>query len=326
MQTRRLMAAGLALSASLCSGVVRADEASSKRAQQLFDEAFALLDAGKPAEACPKFRESLATEASVGALLNVADCEKTDGNLVKAAEAYRSALGMNSSTSDPERRKAIEEQAARELSSIEGKLGRLRVRVTPESAKASVSVDGAAVVIDAPNEIIAGSHTLTIRAEGFRDETRTLDVVARKEADVKVVLTPIKKAEPPLVPVAPEADSLVVPAIIVGVVGVAGLAVGGGLIAAAAGKADEISALCGPDAAPPSCPNGDPTAANALSSEGETLATGAYIAFGLGGAALATSVTLIIVDASASATPKPEMKVKANMSPGAAGLSLEGTF
>ncbi len=78
------------------------------RADTLFQEAITLLDQGRWQEACPKFRESLAAEASVGTLLNVASCSVREGSRRQAAREYRRVLELNAATDDPERKRSVE--------------------------------------------------------------------------------------------------------------------------------------------------------------------------------------------------------------------------
>src|SRR5690349_18122776 len=95
--------AWIAASAAIAS-FARDAAADAKRAARLFDEALELADANRWDAACPKFRESLEAEASVGAQLNVAKCSERAGLLLQAEREYGALLELNRSTRDPERR------------------------------------------------------------------------------------------------------------------------------------------------------------------------------------------------------------------------------
>src|SRR5688572_18404856 len=62
-----------------------------KRADQLFQEGRALVEAGKFVEACPKFEESQQLDPGLGTLLNLAACYEQVGMLASALTAFNSA-------------------------------------------------------------------------------------------------------------------------------------------------------------------------------------------------------------------------------------------
>ena len=77
---RPLAALMIALAAfATTSTPARADPATVARAQALFDEALALMKAGKYAEACPKLEESDQLDPGMGTEYRLAECYESDG-------------------------------------------------------------------------------------------------------------------------------------------------------------------------------------------------------------------------------------------------------
>ncbi len=61
-------------------------------ANQLFDEAKALLEANKISEACGKFEASFDADPQLGALMNLADCLEQDGRVASAYGRWADAI------------------------------------------------------------------------------------------------------------------------------------------------------------------------------------------------------------------------------------------
>jgi tetratricopeptide (TPR) repeat protein len=62
-------------------------------AERLYNEGRALMDAGKPVEACEKFEQSLAKDPrQVGVIMNLALCNERAGKVATALRLYREAL------------------------------------------------------------------------------------------------------------------------------------------------------------------------------------------------------------------------------------------
>jgi hypothetical protein len=149
-------------------------------AEQLFDEARALVKEHRWAEACPKFEASLRADAAAGTRLNLANCYEHTGKLASAWGLYREAIETATSSGDIERRDFAQQRAA----ALEPRLPRLAVSVsrkppvgfvvTRDGTKIDAGALGVALYVD------PGSHDITASAPGFESATQTVTLVESK--------------------------------------------------------------------------------------------------------------------------------------------------
>ncbi|MFO0617944.1 MAG: hypothetical protein U0414_35465 [Polyangiaceae bacterium] len=196
----------------------------------------------------------------------------------------------------------------------------------------------------APHALSKGAHTLEITVDGAAPHKKSIVVREREKRrelsfslgvneddDARHAFSLLDPDSPPR---AKRSPSLVLPAVLTGVGGLALAATGAILLGMAANQADRITELCGD--APPACKGSaaDRSAANDLSRSGKALeiAGGSFAAVGAAG--VAVGVTLLLVDAgrrgpSPDGPPDPS---KGALVPGAwlapteGGLWLRGTF
>lgn len=304
----------------------RPGEVEPLRAQQLFDEALTLADQNRWAEACPKFRESLTADAGVGTLLNVAFCSSREGKALDAAREYRRVLELNEKTADAERRRVVEGQAKQALKELAARLARVTFVVSPVRPDLRLELDGVSRKPGAAIEVEIGDHVAVVQAEGFRRSEVKVHLVGGQDATIPIALSLLddKTAKKPEVVARSGASGLLTAGWITGLVGAAGLTTGAALVSVAADRASEIRDECGAGAAPPNCPLGSASVANELASEGQALAIGGYVSFGVGGAAVATAVALFLVDATQPA--EAPVAVSFTLAPEAVGVSFGGRF
>lgn len=283
------------------SGVLAASDAHAGTPEE--DARQALME-GLEAEknggsGCEKFRVALGLIRELGPLLKVKECDLREGKLV-AAKGKLTELIANWREAD-----GNVEKFKAELAEVERKLARVSVALATDApAGVRVRIDGNAVAVPTVDlELDPGEHEMLVEVPG-RPLTRTLLDFAEGERPSIVVPQKAESGPDPKPPIedADGGSGLLIGGITLSAVGGVGLVVGGVLIGLASGKSDEIATLCGEDTPPPAC-DGDPALANALVSEGETFATGAYVGFGIGGAALATGLILAIVGATSSSQP-----------------------
>lgn len=153
-----------------------------KRADALFTEGRALVDAGKFSEACPKFEESQRLDPGLGTLLNLAACYESVGRLASALTAFRSAEEQARAAGPSEKKR--EQAAADRARSLESRVARLTITLAAGDRPAGFAVtrDGVRVpALDFGRRIAVDPGTVVIEAtapghDPFHTEV-TVDVV-----------------------------------------------------------------------------------------------------------------------------------------------------
>lgn len=164
------MLAAIPFAALLSSSVARADAA----AEALFEEGRKLAQAGRFADACPKFEESLRLQPGVGTEFNLADCLEHTGKTASAWGHYRSVLAAAKLAGQTAREKVVQERIAH----LEPGLCRLRIHVE-NGPGVTVERDGAPVgegQWDTAVPIDPGEHSIVAKAPGKVGFKRTVDV------------------------------------------------------------------------------------------------------------------------------------------------------
>jgi hypothetical protein len=80
------------------------------------------------------------------------------------------------------------------LAEARSKIGTIHLALTPATAKATI--DGK-VAAAADVRVKAGTHTITIEADGFQPAEKSVDVTAKATIEVEAVLAPIAGGAPP---------------------------------------------------------------------------------------------------------------------------------
>ena len=170
--------------------------AVSPAAEALFQDGRRLMAAGKTAEACARFAESYAQEASSGTLLNLALCHQTEGKTATAWAEYRTAARLARGQGREDRARAAEEKVA----ALEPKLARLTLTasapvpgLTVASEAGSLDEGGLGVAMP----IDPGVHAVKASAPGHRPWMATLEI---KEAEQRTLEIPPLEEEPKPLP------------------------------------------------------------------------------------------------------------------------------
>jgi hypothetical protein len=148
------------------------------RADTLFHEAKQLVDAGRYAEACPKFSESVRLASGIGVTLHLADCYERTGRTASAWTEFREAERLAREKSDTRA-----DLAHTRVRALEPKLRRLTIEVAPAAAPASseMRMDGELLPREQWNVALAVDpvdHLITLRAPGRAERTLTAHVQA----------------------------------------------------------------------------------------------------------------------------------------------------
>lgn len=184
----------------------RADgpETDPRVAQSLFDDGRVLMEAGRYAEACPKFADSHRLDPAGGTLLNLALCHELEGRTATAWTEFREALSI----AVRDQRKDREELAELHIATLAPKLTRLAV-VVPQglaSRDPEITLDRSRLPSAAWNTPIAvdpGAHRIVVTARGVpRWETSAATGDAGQTLTVEVpFLEPVPAdapSEPPM--------------------------------------------------------------------------------------------------------------------------------
>ncbi len=324
---------------------------ASARADALFAQGKASLEAGDYAHACPKLQESYGLDPAPGTLLALALCHEGVGLTATAWREFRTAA--EGATRDG---RADRAQFAREhMAKLEPKLSRLTL-VVPADAPAgtTVELDGALVArgdLGKASPIDPGHHMLAARAPGRKPWSGTVDLGSEHDAQTVTVgpLVPEGAAAPavgaaPVPALAsapasppPDAQNAEAPApppdetpsqatwkrpagLVVAGVGVVALGVGTYFGLSAISKSNDAKKNCSPS----SCTDGGAVSEN---NDAKTAATISDVTIGVGIAAVAVGAYLFLTaPSSAPSVPSSAMRVAPFFGPQRAGLAFEQTW
>lgn len=280
------------------------DIKSNDQADVLFHKGKASFDAGKVDEAYALYQSAWAIKQTHDIAGNLAQAELKLGKTRDAAEHLAFALAHFPPSLQSDRRDGLKKV----LDGLRQQLGVLHIKLSVTEAK--VTMDGRVLGAAQPLDEVfvgVGSHTVVAELPGYTTATTTVQATAGSSQDVNLVLVkpaPVPEGEPPKKtredPKPPVASAGPSPLLILasGVLGVAGVAAGIGLTAAANGKSTDADALGAK--LPGSACAGTPAAAfaadcTALSStlgEQSTRRNAAFVSFAAGGAFALVAVGL----------------------------------
>jgi hypothetical protein len=327
---RSQLAAVAALSslvALFSSARAHAQSAEDKAAAEAaFEEGKRLMTAHAFAEACPKFAESIRRDPGIGTMLGLADCYEKNGQTASAWAEFREAAALASRKGD--KREALARDNA---SRLEALLSKILVRVPPNADMQGLAVKRDGVELgralwDEAVPVDPGVHSISATAPGFKEWQTTVEAAATR--GVQTVTIPHLEPAPavssvapalaaPLQPAAPQVDhgstQRLAGALAAGA-GVIGIAVGSVLGIVAKSKLDQSNADNHCDATD-AC---DGTGLS-LRSSAESAATGATVAFVVGGVLVAGGAVLWFT------APRPE-SAHVGLAPSPRGLTLVGEW
>jgi hypothetical protein len=274
-------------------------------ATALFDDGRKLMTQHRYAEACPKLAQSERLAPSGGTLINLAECYEHTGQTASAWAAWKDAAARANAAG----KASAEKSALLRAAAVEPTLSKLTITVATDSDVAGLQVrrDGVPVGhsdLGAALPVDPGTHVVEASAPKKKAWSGKVEVAA-KQTDARVTVSLIDEVEaappPPaasaqmsapmqasLPPAETSAGSTQkTVAIVIGGVGVAGLAIGTVFGLQAKSKNDEAlqsqncrtSKLCSPTGL-------------SLTDDAKGAATASTIAFAIGGAAVATGAIL----------------------------------
>ncbi len=247
LQTVRWVAA-VPLAWALVAGPVYGQPQDSERAataEALFRQGKALMDEGSYESACPKLEASHRMDPAVGTLLNLAICLEKTNKTASAWANYLRAAGMARVRGQVDREQYAREQAA----ALEPRLTRIAFAVDELAIVDGFVVKRDGIVQESTtwateSPVDPGTLVITASAPGKNEwrttvevsgegKTFTIDIPVLEDAPPEPAPAPVEpvvpaqiQPTPPPPPVSSNGDTQRTFGIIVGGVGLAGLAVG----------------------------------------------------------------------------------------------------
>jgi hypothetical protein len=326
---RLVLTGAIAVSVCLVPAVARAQD----RAEALFREGRAALDAKHYDEACPKLAESQKLEPGAGTLLALALCHEGQGKTATAYNELRdaAALGRKNGRAD------LASAADKHASVLEASLAKLVVQ-TPEGTAYDIRCDDEAL----PRERIGiafpvnpGEHRIVASAKNKTDRSYvvrligagTVEIVVDRLDDAPVAVAPAPVARPaahvtPLTEPPPaDAESghgtgqRVLGYALVGL-GVAGLGTGAYFGGRAISEHSDANRGCSTTP----CPD-----ASSANDRARSSLNASIVSVTVGTAAIGVGAILLLTAPSSPAT-KRTARVLPDAGPSRAGLTVVGAF
>jgi hypothetical protein len=326
-------------------GIARAD--TKEEARRHFDRAVELVDDGQLEGALVEFQRSYDLTQHFAVLYNIGQVLVSLARPVEAYDAYQRYLAAGGSLVPSARRTEVEKEMARQ----KARIATLDVRGLPEGA--SLRVDGKEMgkaPLAAPLRVAVGKHVVAASAEGYAATTTEVTVAGEDYKVVSLVMTknavqaapaaaPVASLATPVspppvapalgaplvieAPAAPPArepmSKLRIAGIVMGAVGVAGLAAAGGFWLAA--KSRHEDALTANDS--------DQDRAESLQSEAEGFVKATNISLVAGGTLVGLGVAAFFLGAPKAPAPVGtgvQAYVLPSVGVGTAGLCAGGTW
>jgi hypothetical protein len=290
--------------------------AEGSPAEAAFREGRTLMAAGDLQKACEKFAESQKLEPAAGTLLNLAECQDKRGLSASAWRTYTLASKAAVERGRADWKKLADERAAG--------LAKVVPHVTFVASKADVAAglvveqDGERVPANQQIEVDPGLHRVEATMDG--KSTFTSSFTLKNGDDAKVTITPTRPEPLEATTEGPRDGSKQrTIGLVVGGIGVAGLAVGAasGLVAMSAH--DDAKSKC--TTYPTGCPSdGSGTEAN---DKAKTFATVSTIGFIAGGVLAAGGAFLFFTAPKRSETG---LRVAPVVGQNGTGLFVDGRF
>jgi hypothetical protein len=308
------------LFAGLCCGALvaaafpaaAADDVRSARADALFRQGEALLESGKVDAACTKLEASEAWQNGLGTLLRLADCYERAGRNASAWHTFLEAQAVAQAKKDPERERA----AAERVTALTPKLARVVFVVPATSRVPGLSVQLGPNTIPASSwgliiPVDAGTQRISAFAKGYRPFSSTLEVSREDGREYRVT---VPMLEPAPEPTASRRSAFRSAGVVTGSVGLAGI--GAGAVFSALSKSADDANTCAHGVI--QC---TPTKSGGMSySEAST------VSLAVGGALLATGITLFVLAPSPDNDERHALRVAAHVAGNGGRLQLEGAW
>jgi tetratricopeptide (TPR) repeat protein len=307
----RLLAVVCMMHVTSAASVARADETNAT-AEELFQQARALVDAGNYAEACPKLEQSQKLEPAVGTQFNLADCWEHVGRTASAHAMFLHVASIARAAGKFERERSARERA----NAIEPKLARVKLAVRATAPGLELRIDDAPIEKarwGEPFPIDPGHHVLRATAPGRTAWETRVTTAERSTAETTIpeLIDPSPPPQPP--PPPPPSSTQRNVALVTGGAGIVALGVGAVAGAVALSKRSTAESQCPSDTFHFRCPTEEGTAAWNSSTSAGDVSTIAFIAAGV-----------LVAGAAVLWLTSPSARARAGAS--LSGIRIEGSF
>lgn len=288
--------------------------AAPREAQEQFEQGRALVKAGKPAEAIPKFLASIAAEPTLAALLNLADCYEKTGKLASARARFEQAQEL-ARDKDPVRA----DEARKRAELLAPRVSMVTLIPPPKVEGVRVWVDGVEVPSSAwgvPRPFDAGPHEVVSQDARGKRKVGTVEVpvsAARLTFPIDAepepatagpsgpVVAPPQSAAPPPdrgEPKTSDGGTLRTVGVVVGATGLVAIGVGAVTGVIALGASSDLKSAC---STYPQCPTGQRGELTDLDDRARSFGTISTVTF-ISGAVLLAVGTVMFLAAPKSTT------------------------
>lgn len=182
---RRLLGlSAFAFALTLAAGAVAQSDEDRARAREQFGLGVERYEGGNYQGALEAFQEAYRLAPHPTVRVNMANCYEHLDRPLEAMHHFERFLAEADGASRQQRR---EVQAA--IRRLEGQLGQLRLAIAPDGAR--VVIDNAetrvAPILE-PVRLVAGTHHLTVRLDGYRTEHREIEVAGGSDERISIRL------------------------------------------------------------------------------------------------------------------------------------------
>lgn len=166
-------------------------DADKEKARVLFDEGRQLMTDGKVKEACDKFDASNKVRPGIGTLYNLADCNEKIGKTGTAYTLFVEVADRTKAALQSDR----EEKARERMAALQPRLMKIKIAVPGKGKVKAVTIDGEVVEPDNYNKAIVmdpGEHT--VMAVTVKDDGEPFEETIELEEEGKTVIVAIPVA------------------------------------------------------------------------------------------------------------------------------------
>jgi hypothetical protein len=304
-------------------------DAMSERAAENFREGVKLFRDKKFAQAEAAFEAAWALNKTHKTASNLGQAEMALNKHREAAEHFAFAL-RNAPAGDP-----VRPNNEKRLAIVKAQIGTLAIKVNVDGAEvlADGKKAGDAPLAD-PVFVDPGKVKVRVRLEGYTSWEKELDVTAGQEVPLDVTLA--KPAPVPTATVSAPPPRSMLPAYVIGGVGLASLIAGGVLVGLAEGQRGDVRArmprdqsnapLCGQSAPAGAAPGSICNELRAAAETAKVMGNSGVAFFAIGGAAIAGAVVYWLWPAKSGAPAKASSIVVPMVGSDGGGLRWSGSF